>query len=195
MVLDTFKEAIATPPSYSLTAAELQKIPYAVIYGQLDDGPQAVIVLGYIHGAERQWLTAQGESLTTKHGRLVRSAGLAKNLASLNFDGIDPLTLPLAQLDGATAHGTVDIMPTYQFGEQFTSTFSVRDERSVMLGPKQKTLTLVEERFDIPALEYHAVNRFWMDKKGLVWKSEQAPAPSLPTFRITLLKAFSGDLK
>ncbi len=193
LVYQTFKEAISAPPSYDISAADLENFPYSVIYGQLDDGPQAVIVLAYVKGDERQWLTAQKESMTTKYGRVVRTAGLQHDLAAITFDGVDPLSRPLAELSGSTATGRVDLLPSYQFGLKFESRFAVKEQQTVQLGPLSKQLTFVEETFSIPEIDYHVINKFWLDDHGLVWKSEQAPSPDLPVFRVTLLKPYSGD--
>ncbi|KFZ36251.1 hypothetical protein HR45_17250 [Shewanella mangrovi] len=194
MAYQTFIDAISAPPSYDISAEDLDKLPYATIYGQLGDGPQAVIVLAYIKGNERQWLTAQKESLTTAYGRLVRTDGLEHNLASLVFDTQDPLALPLNQLNGAKATGHVDLLPSYKFGLKFESQFAVKEQQTIKLGPYNKRLTLAEETFSIPEIGYQVINRFWLDDNGLVWKSKQAPSPDLPVFSITLLKPFSGDV-
>ncbi|QSX33626.1 YjbF family lipoprotein [Shewanella avicenniae] len=194
MAYQTFKDAISDPPSYEISASDLANIPYATIYGQLGDGPQAVIVLAYAKGDQRQWLTAQKESLITAHGRLIQTAGLSQNLAGLTFETADPLTLPLTQLDGAVASGYLDLLPSYRFGMKFDSRFVVKRREQVQLGPNTQELTLIEETFTIPEVHYQVVNKYWLDDRGLVWKSEQAPSPDLPVFRITLLKPFSGDL-
>jgi len=52
----------------------------------------------------------------------------------------------------------------------------------------QRLLTLIEEEIRNDYIGWSAVNKFWVDKEGFVWKSEQHISPKVPRLIIEVTK-------
>ncbi|CAG8998554.1 MAG: putative lipoprotein GfcB [Candidatus Celerinatantimonas neptuna] len=197
MAYQMFHDALIKGPDVSLSASQLKNLPYAASYARLGDEPRAMVVLARVKGDERIWVSRDHEYLFTRHGRLVRTDGLKKaNLKRLHFDGGDPLASGLGGL--AKVHyqskGTIDLMPDYRYGLPFIAHYKIVGHSRIVIANRSMLLTQVDETFAIPDMNYRIVNHYWMDNKGLIWKSIQRPIPSLPAITLTLIKPYQQDI-
>lgn len=196
MAYQTIRDAITTPPDATLSSTQLSKLPYAASYARLGDNPRALIILGEAQGEERLWITKEKEALVTRHGRVIRTDDLKKANFSLHFTSVDPLA---SGLKGITEHpkatGFIDFMPGYHYGLPFIAQYKVVGKQTLTIGGMQKQLTQVDEHYSVDKLDFHTVNHYWLDSRGLVWKSSQQYIPQLPALKLTLLKAYRQDLK
>lgn len=197
MAYQMIHDALIKAPDVSLSASQLKALPYAASYVRLGDEPRAMVVLAQVKGHERIWVSSEHEYLFTRYGRLVRTDGLKKaNLKRLHFENGDPLASGLEGLVKShyRAKGTIDLMPGYRYGLPFVAHYHVAGDSSVMIANQSEQLTQIDETFAIPDMHYQTVNRYWIDKKGLVWKSIQRPVPSLPAITLTLIKPYQQDI-
>ncbi|MGU0056119.1 YjbF family lipoprotein [Enterobacter hormaechei] len=60
-------------PGVHLTDDELQNMPYASQYMQLNDGPQLFVVLAFDENGQQKWVTQDQATIVTQHSRIVKT--------------------------------------------------------------------------------------------------------------------------
>lgn len=100
-------------PGVQLTDDDIQNMPYASQYMQLNGGPQLFVVLAFAEDGQQKWVTQDQATLVTQHGRLVKTLLGGDNLIEVNNLAADPLIKPAQIIDGATldAHDGLDRVP------------------------------------------------------------------------------------
>ena len=88
--------------SVQLTDDDIQNMPYASQYMQLNGGPQLFVVLAFAEDGQQKWVTQDQATLVTQHGRLVKTLLGGDNLIEVNNLAADPLIKPAQIIDGAT---------------------------------------------------------------------------------------------
>jgi len=207
-VNDTLSIALFGDNDTELASDDVQRLPYASLYAQVDDGPQAFMVLALAEPAlsltdvsltqntrtQLKWVSSDKGMLVTEGGRLVKSMNLPQgNLIETYSSQPDPLTLGL-QRASTPMHWqrTIDWQPGYHFGYQLTSRFARQDNAVIMVNERPVETWHFIESVTIDALDTHYQNQFWIDgKTGKVLKSQQTLAPGLPVIDMTLLKPYS----
>lgn len=89
-------------PGVQLTDDDIQNMPYASQYMQLNGGPQLFVVLAFSENGQQKWVTQDGATIVTQHGRLVKTLLGGDNLIDVNNLAADPLAKPGQIIDGAT---------------------------------------------------------------------------------------------
>ncbi|PSU50922.1 YjbF family lipoprotein [Photobacterium frigidiphilum] len=202
-VNDTLSLALFGDNDTELASDDVQRLPYASLYAQVDDGPQAFMVLALAEPAlsltpntrtQLKWVSSDKGMLVTEGGRLVKSLNLPQgNLIETYSNQPDPLILGL-QRASTPMHWqrTIDWQPGYHFSYQLTSRFSRQDNAVIMINEHPITTWHFIESVTIDALDTRYQNQFWIDgKTGKVLKSQQTLAPGLPVIDMTLLKPYS----
>ncbi|PPS57744.1 hypothetical protein CRX72_06095 [Pantoea sp. BRM17] len=64
----------------TVSAEQIQKLPYASMYARIDNGARIFVVLGYLEAGQQKWVTQDKAMLVMQHGRLVKTLGLRDNL-------------------------------------------------------------------------------------------------------------------
>nr|WP_250911047.1 YjbF family lipoprotein [Escherichia coli] len=76
-----------------MTDDDIQNMPYASQYMQLNGGPQLFVVLAFAEDGQQKWVTQDQATLVTQHGRLVKTLLGGDNLIEVNnlaaHDGLD----------------------------------------------------------------------------------------------------------
>ncbi|WP_415034080.1 YjbF family lipoprotein [Azonexus sp.] len=168
------------------------RLPYASMAVLLPNLKRGLVILGKVDGDELHWITADRGVLVTRFGRLVRSAGFPENVARTEFidpDFLDP-AVPLR--DGMTCRRQVDFVPGNYYGAIVNSTLRVAGEHQLIVGKRQMNLRLFEETVSVDSLGWSYTNRFWVDSKRAVWRSEQFLAPGHPPMTIDVMKPYAG---
>ncbi|MFM2484498.1 YjbF family lipoprotein [Celerinatantimonas yamalensis] len=198
MAYQTIHDAFVAPPNASISAQQLAQLPYAASYIQMRDASRALVILAKAKGDERMWVSHQKEAVVTRFGRIIRTDGLKPaNIKGVHFVDGDPLRhgLTSLKLQHYQAKGYIDLMPDYQYGLPFTARYVVKGMASKMIGGHVIQLTEVDEYYELPQLGFHTVNKYWLSSRGLVRQSEQQLSPTLPPFKMTLLKPYQQDLQ
>ncbi|EFN0251911.1 YjbF family lipoprotein, partial [Escherichia coli] len=78
-------------PGVQLTDDDIQNMPYASQYMQLNGGPQLFVVLAFAEDGQQKWVTQDQATLVTQHGRLVKTLLGGDNLIEVNNLAADPL--------------------------------------------------------------------------------------------------------
>ena len=81
-------------PGVQLTDDDIQNMPYASQYMQLNGGPQLFVVLAFAEDGQQKWVTQDQATLVTQHGRLVKTLLGGDNLIEVNNLAADPLINP-----------------------------------------------------------------------------------------------------
>ncbi|PSV46799.1 YjbF family lipoprotein [Photobacterium indicum] len=205
-VNDTLSLALFGDNDTELASDDVQRLPYASLYAQVDNGPQAFMVLALAEPAlpltpenpnkrtQLKWVSSDKGMLVTEGGRLVKSLNLPQgNLIETYSSQPDPLMLGL-QRASTPMHWqrTIDWQPGYHFGYQLTSRFARQDNAVIMINERPVETWHFIESVTIDALDTSYKNQFWIDgKTGKVLKSQQTLAPGLPVIDMTLLKPYS----
>lgn len=71
-------------PGVHLTDDELQNMPYASQYMQLNDGPQLFVVLAFDENGQQKWVTQDQATIVTQHSRIVKTLLGGDNLLEVN---------------------------------------------------------------------------------------------------------------
>ncbi len=99
---DSLWDSLFGTPGVQLTDDDIQNMPYASQYMQLNGGPQLFAVLAFSENGQQKWVTQDGATIVTQHGRLVKTLLGGDNLIDVNNLATDPLAKPGQIIDGAT---------------------------------------------------------------------------------------------
>ena len=90
-------DSVFGTPGVQMTDDEIQNMPYASQYMQLNGGPQLFVVLAFAEDGQQKWVTQDQATLVTQHGRLVKTLLGGDNLIEVNNLAADPLQHQQAQ--------------------------------------------------------------------------------------------------
>ena len=171
--------------SSSVSRERAAAVPYATIGVRLGSSDELLFVLASKAGEDLVWRGGPQLAITTRNGRIVRTAGFVHNLSGFQ-------TTTTSGLPGGKRHDG----PTYLYDYADQSRFgiavgcTVRDlgpERITIIGVSVDTNHLAED-CNSPQLGWSFRNEFWRDAKGFVWKSKQYVAPELGAFTFEILR-------
>lgn len=91
---DSLWDSLFGTPGVQLTDDDIQNMPYASQYMQLNGGPQLFVVLAFSENGQQKWVTQDGATIVTQHGRLVKTLLSGDNLIDVNNLAADPLAKP-----------------------------------------------------------------------------------------------------
>lgn len=174
------------------TPAQVAANPYYQMYVHTRYG-QAVLVLGNMDGDREAWYGKQGVVIFLRHGQVVKTTGLAQNLAGLRQPADNPFTRGLQRLTAPVTYTLrADWTPGYRYDVPVTMRLIPQGSTRLTILGETHDVSLVEEHVDAPAVSWHAVNRYWVDTgNGLIWKSEQQVAPG-ESITLVQLKPHEG---
>ncbi|PSU29840.1 YjbF family lipoprotein [Photobacterium lutimaris] len=211
-VNDTMSLAFWGEDDASLNAADINQLPYASLYAQIEDGPQAFMVLALAEdkpsltsnpndsstktekNLQLKWLSSDKGMLVTQAGRLVKTLNLPQgNLVAVESDFTDPLALGLHLSDTPTVwQYTLDWQPGYHYGYQALSQFEPQGKQVVTVNEQPVDVLYFVETVSVEKLNIAYQNEYWLSpNNGQVIKSRQKPAPNLPYIELTILKPFA----
>ncbi|TGD09043.1 hypothetical protein C9F10_30130, partial [Salmonella enterica subsp. enterica serovar Poona] len=98
---DSLWDSLFGTPGVELTDDDIQNMPYASQYMPLNGGPQLFVVLAFSENGQQKWVTQDGATIVTQHGRLVKTLLSGDNLIDVNNLAADPLAKPGQIIDGA----------------------------------------------------------------------------------------------
>lgn len=177
-----FHEMTSIGSSDSVPRTRVAAVPYATLGVRLGSSDESMFVLAGKSGDDLVWLGGRQLAITTRHGRIVRTAGFVHNLSGFQAG-------PNAQ---SATSGPETFL--YDFAEQSRYGVAVRcekqdlgPERLVIIGAAHDTRHIAED-CTAPQLGWEFRNEFWEDGSGFVWKSEQSAAPGLDGFTLEILR-------
>lgn len=199
--LETLRYAVWGNPDVEVTAEQVNKLPYASAYLQVGNNPQAFVVLAFADpNGSLTWLGADSNIFVTRYGRIIKTVGLDNDLYSVNEVGgnSDPLRLLKAFFNN---RGSQKLHQSWLYRAEWSKGYVSGYEVHVNLNPPQvDTLVILgksyqtwlfEESIEIPSLNQHWFNKYWVDQhNGEFLKTEQQLGPDMPVIKMTILKKY-----
>lgn len=161
---------------------EVLAIPFATLGVRLGRAPQSILALNQTAGSAHLWAAADGLTLVTENGRLVRTAGLADNLTGARFEGADPLALPLrpGASDGTTYIRHLDFGQSRGFQNRAECRVQVTGHEDLTIIGVAIPTDVWTEKCRVKSLKWRFSNTYWRDSRtGYVWRSRQWISPEL----------------
>lgn len=178
--------------SYPLSAERIRALPYASLGVRIGSNAPAVMILATYDGENLNWASADRVILVTHRGRLVKTVGLARDLAATQWTGADPvLSYASGQVLETYSHVNrfLDLRQKDEFGVAIQSNVRVAgDERISVLGTSYDTM-VIAERISAPKWRWSAENLFWIDRAtGRILRSRQSYCPEIDPITLEVLK-------
>ncbi len=186
VAIDNFLGRDAFDPDYP------DRLPYASMAVSLPNMKRGLVILSKVEGDELHWFTADRGVLVTRFGRVVRSVGFPGNLAKIEFIDPDFLDPAVALRDGLVCRRRLDFSPGNYFGALLTAQIYLRGSEAIQIGKRQRALRLIEEHAVLAGLDWAFINRYWVDERRFVWRSEQHLVPASPVMQIEVMKPYGG---
>lgn len=175
-------------PGVHLTAEDIQNMPYASQYIQLNNGPQIFVALAFSENGQQKWVTQDRATLVTQHGRIVKTTLTGDNLLDVNNLASDPLAKPNQVAEGAGWTRTIGWTEHRQVRYATArSTFHWGEQETLSLAGSDTPLRVLVE--DVSTDQTRWRNRFWVDSEGQIRQSEQYLGAGYFPVKTTLIKA------
>lgn len=172
--------------SQRVTLEQAASVPYATMGIRLGNGPQAMIVLAGDSSGQRLWTSAAKIAITTKEGRIVRTAGLDHNLGGFILQ---------RDMRGKNSVGAVRWQADFPDLGLYSVPIACQDRLAgndtiVILGSDIHTKRVEETcSSEGSSLEWTFENTYWLDpSSGLVWRSVQHVHPQLDAIETEILR-------
>jgi len=169
-----------------VTLEEAAAVPYASMGIRVGNSTETMIILAGDTGGQHLWTSGAGIAITTKDGRIVRTAGFAHNLGghelgsdSLGADGVRSLRWRADFPD----------LKLYSISIVCRDRPAV-DETIVILGKDIHTRRVDEScASEGGTLDWSFDNTYWLDpENGLAWRSIQHVHPQLDAIETEILR-------
>jgi hypothetical protein len=169
-----------------ITKGLVKNIPYASSSMKIGRGPAGLIILESINSDQFTWVSADGVFLVTRNGRIIKTAGLNNNLTEFNSPFRKTSFLNQADETSYSYYFSYDV--PYLTNLEVKAKINKKGEVKVQLLGGERLLTLIEEEISNDFIGWSAVNKFWLDEEGFVWKSEQHISPKVPKIVLEVTK-------
>ncbi len=188
-----FRYGIFGSPDFPIERAAIAKLPYATMRAKIGRGQRSLVVLGRRDGLDLHWFSADRVVLVTRAGRLVKTAGLPRNIRATQFTAADPVDRRLHELRAPVrTTRTVDFDDDSGFGMPIDSRFESLGPRVIAILDIDFDTVLVRERNTSRTRRWSFDNFYWVDPvDGFVWKSLQHIVRDYPPIEMEILKPAS----
>lgn len=178
------------PDAYPRTRENIDALPYAQLGVRFGSAPPAIFVLAKVRDDRQYWVSANNLLLVIRHGRIVETRGFPVDIqisSAAQADWLPHYQPGTAPPQAGVLALRVPAVPELS-GTLETHLRTTGIEQLDIHGFHTEALR-VEERISAPALEWSAVNVYWMSlRSNLAWRSLQHLGPDLPPVQIELLK-------
>jgi hypothetical protein len=176
--------------SDTVSVEQASNIPYATVGVRIGDGTQGVFILASQTGADSLWVSGRIVAITTRDGRIIRTAGLEHNLAGY----LPQASLPSSEsaASWSTAHTiswTADLTEPTRYSVRVECQRQPQGVEAVTLLGKPIRALKVTENCSASEIGWNFVNTFWVGPdSGFVWKSIQSIHPDIDPIEIETLR-------
>ncbi len=189
-LVDTLKLAITGPDDITLTNQQIADMPYSSLYMRINNGQRIFVVLGYEEQGDQKWVTRDQAMMITRHGRLVKTLGLADNLININNLDSDPLLKGGMMTSGMRWTRTVGWTEQGNYrADTATSLFSRQADEVLKIAGNSVSCQVWREQVIMAGTGKRWDNTFWIDSRtGQVRQSIQTLGADYFTIETTILK-------
>jgi hypothetical protein len=153
---------------------------------RLGGSPQNMVILAGDAGGQRLWTSAAKIAITTKDGRIVRTAGFGHDLG-----GYEPRGNSLGEDGARTVRWQADFPDLNLYSVPITCRdHLVGDETIIILGKDIHVRRIDESCASADSqLDWSFKNIYWIDpESGLIWRSIQHVHPQLDSIETEILR-------
>ena len=170
--------------SETVPRAQVVAVPYATLGVRLGSSGQAMFVLESRSGASLQWVGGKQFAISTRDGRILRTAGFVHNLS-----GFLDETLGDANGSPTSRIYRYDLADLNAYGVSVhCSERDVGQEQIVIVGDAHETRHIIEDCV-AEDLDWSFSNEFWKDvASNYVWRSLQYIHPGLDPIALETLR-------
>lgn len=168
----------------NITFDDAAAVPYASVGVRLGSRGQIMLVLATETDGLLMWTSDAKISILTRDGRIVRTAGLGRDLSAYSYKMVSTAS-------GTTVAWQADFKDMNLAQIPGTCERSQpRDETILILGKSIRTRRIDERcRAQGHELSWSFTNTFWIDPdSGMVWRSIQHIHPQMPSLEIVTLR-------
>jgi len=160
-------------------------IPYATVGIRIDGGREQLLILATDNNGERMWTSASNVAITTRDGRVIRTAGLKGDLSGYTTVG----SVKEAWNRPHAYDWTADFADLgYYSVPVHCNVRPAGHETIAILGSSLDTLR-VDETCRSEKLAWDFNDTYWVDpESGRVWKSSSQVHPKGSTIELELLR-------
>lgn len=175
--LETVKQAVHGGTSVHPTAESVAAEPYYQLQVEAPGG-EAILLLASVQGDLLGWYGPDGQAVFLKHGVLVKTLGLTRNLDAMQLEG-DPFAGGLQHVQAPVTYRRVmDWSPDYHYGIHVQAQLQPMAMENVDILGTVHRLRRFDEHLRAAETGFDVVNRYWVDPvDGFIWKSRQYAAP------------------
>jgi len=169
------------------TSEQIENIPFASSIISFNGNKRSLIILESQNNKENTWVSSDFIRFKEFEGRIIQTIGLPNDLYSINRSDISFETI--------LGKKNIDYIAYYSFKNpdfnnlKVNVNAKVKGVESVQLLNGNKNLTLIEESIYAEAVNWKAINRYWIDgNTNFVWKSVQSISPNIPPIELEVTK-------
>lgn len=181
--------ALIGPKKPLMTQESISKLPYAAISAKVGDGPEAMMILGRMDGADHHYFAQDKAIIILRNGRIVRTYGLPHNLWYMGLSS-DIFEKGLNTLKAAaTETRYIDLNRDGLQNIEIQATFTHEGTEKLTIYGREYSLLRLCETVNAPQLKWCYQNHYWVfEYNGLVMKSIQHIHPKLSPLQVTVLR-------
>jgi hypothetical protein len=169
------------PVSMNAAAA----IPYATLGVRIDGGREQILLLATDMNGDRLWTSGAHVALTTRDGRIVRTAGLGHDLGAFVVTGGDPKNWTVPH----TYTWTGDFAELGYYGVSVRCRLQPAGADPIEIFGKPFDTIRVDENCRSDKIDWTFTNSYWVNPQtGRVWRAVQQVNPKGPVLDIRLLR-------
>jgi len=184
--IQAFNFAIFGYPDLLIDKKTILNIPYASALMKIGKGPKGLIILQENVSDQSIWVSADNVYLVIEDGRVIETRGLPNNLIELNLPPLKDSFLSLDKDKKYYYYFSYDQPELINLKVEATLANKGLQEVELFVG--KKDLYLIEEQLSNEYLGWKVINKYWVDREQLVWKSIQHISPILPALNIEITK-------
>ncbi|HEX4160442.1 MAG TPA: YjbF family lipoprotein [Rhizomicrobium sp.] len=171
--------------SSSVPRTRVAAVPYATLGVRLGSSDESMFVLATSTGGDLVWRGGPQLAITTRNGRIVRTAGFVHNLSGFQTD-VRSGSEGSEGLGGKTY--LYDFADQSRFGIAVSCTAQDLGSERITIIEVSIATTHFADDCVAPQLGWSFRNEFWRDATGFVWKSKQFVVPELAAFTLETLR-------
>lgn len=172
-----------------VTLQQAASTPYASIGVRLGKNPQQILVLASDNGQQQLWTSAARIAVLTQNGRVIRTAGLPKNLS-----GFAPRAgQQIAPIAGNSVSYLADFADMGAYSIEVSCHAVAAGAESINILGATINADHVDEECLAPKIGWAFTNSYWVDPSGkITWRSIQYFHPETDPLEIVTLRPIAG---
>lgn len=182
------KNATLGTDNSTITPELIKNIPYASMLVKIGNGPYGLMILESVNDDKSTWVSADGIYFVIKNGRIIKSQGLNNNLTQTSLPYFFTSESYLKESLEKQIKFYYSYDKPYLSSLEISANYDIGKSKSEDLLMINKDLREVKEKITNDQIRWKAVNKYWIDDEGYVWKSEQTISPKVPKIYLEVTK-------